>query len=119
MPDGVYWWALGCLPLSVLLHSRLLAIQMMVLALLWFYLEVDLEVDLGCYPVTLPLFVAAAAYVAFRSEGSDILFLTIPVTVGTLDIVRPKPALGARCAWPLGSRTPYRYGKLSCRRVRV
>lgn len=78
MPDGVYWWALGCLPLAVLLRSRLLAIQMMVLALLWFYLEIDL----GYYPTTVPLFVAAAAYVVVRSEGSAILFLIIFATLG-------------------------------------
>jgi hypothetical protein len=51
---------------------------MMVLALVWFYLEFDL----GYYPATFPLFAAAAAYVVVRSEGSATLFLTIFATLG-------------------------------------
>ena len=77
MPDGVYWWAIGCLPFAVLLRSRIIALQMMALALIWAYVETDL----GFYPASFPIFAAASLYVLVRSEGSAVLFLMVFASV--------------------------------------
>ena len=71
MPDGVFWWALGCMPAAGLLRSRLLTLQMLVLAIVW----LGMEGSLGFYASTFPLFLITAYYVLFRSEGSSALFL--------------------------------------------
>ena len=71
MPDGIFWWALGCLPLAVLTASRLLALQMLVLSMIWWWVESSL----GFYPALLPVFLVATAYVLLKSEGSLLLFM--------------------------------------------
>lgn len=76
MPDGIYWWALGCLPFAVLLNSRLIAIQMLLLALVWLWVEGSL----GFYPASFPVFIAAAIYVLVRGGASQVLFLTSMVS---------------------------------------
>ena len=42
-PDGVFWWALGVLPLALLLESALLMILAMALAFIWFFVETGLN----------------------------------------------------------------------------
>jgi uncharacterized membrane protein len=77
MPDGVYFWALGCLPMALLTGSRLIALQMLALAFIWLFMEANL----GFLPVTFPLFLAAALYV-LSVRPSVTLFLA--VVSGTL-----------------------------------
>jgi len=75
MPDGIFWWALGCLPFGLLLRSPLLTLQSLLLALIWFFMEADM----GFYPALLPLFLVGSLFVLYRGRQSILLFLT---TVG-------------------------------------
>lgn len=78
MPDGVFWWALGCLPIGVLLRSPWLTLQSSVLALIWFFLELEM----GFYPALFPLFILAALLVLYRGPQSILLFLTTVASIG-------------------------------------
>ncbi len=78
MPDGIFWWALGCLPLALLLNSTWLALQTMVLALVWFFLEVSMDF----YPQLFPLFIGSAALILYRGLPSALLFLVVIFSFG-------------------------------------
>ncbi|WP_444889943.1 DUF2157 domain-containing protein [Microbulbifer sp. DLAB2-AA] len=78
MPDGIFWWALGCLPFALITRSPWLAIQANVLALLWFFLQVSM----GYYPALFPLFIALSLYVLLRGRASTILMLLLVVSIG-------------------------------------
>jgi uncharacterized membrane protein len=78
MPDGVFWWALGILPIGILINSPLVTLQAALLALLWFLLEVSM----GFYPALFPLFIFGACIVLLRSKQSTLLFLTVCGSVG-------------------------------------
>ncbi|WKD51308.1 DUF2157 domain-containing protein [Microbulbifer spongiae] len=71
MPDGVFWWALGCVPFALITRSPWLAIQANALALIWFLLQVNL----GFYPVLFPLFLLVSLYVLIWGRTSIILLL--------------------------------------------
>lgn len=73
MPDGVFWWALGCLPLAVLLRSSVLMLQTLLLALVWFFLEAGY----GFYPALFPLFILCGALVLWRAGPSLSLLLLL------------------------------------------
>ena len=78
MPDGVFWWALGCLPFAVLTRSPWIGLQAQLLALLWFFLEVSL----GFYPALFPLFMLASLYVLWRGRQSVLLLLVLVASIG-------------------------------------
>ncbi|MCW8127909.1 DUF2157 domain-containing protein [Microbulbifer halophilus] len=78
MPDGVFWWALGCLPFALLTRSPWLALQANILALVWFFLQVSL----GFYPVLFPLFVFASLFVLWGGRQSIVLLLVAIASVG-------------------------------------
>ncbi len=71
MPDGVFWWALGCLPIGILLSNTWITLQSLILAFIWFFLEVDL----GFYPSLFPVFIAGSIYVLLKGKQSILLFL--------------------------------------------
>lgn len=71
MPDGVFWWALGCLPIGVILKNTWITLQSLILAFIWFFLEVDL----GFYPTLFPIFIAGSLFVLFSGKQSNLLFL--------------------------------------------
>ena len=71
-PDGILWWAMGVLPLALLLESSLLMALAMALSFTWFFVEVDLDY----YPFLLPLFLAALGWHVFKVKHSYVLFLT-------------------------------------------
>ncbi|MES3007949.1 MAG: DUF2157 domain-containing protein [Pseudomonadota bacterium] len=71
MADGVFWWALGALPFALLLPTRLLGLQILALALIWFFMEVSA----GFYPALFPVLLAGIAYVLVRGKSSTLLFL--------------------------------------------
>ena len=73
MPDGVFWWALGCLPWALLLKNPLLMIQTLVLAAIWFVLEVDY----GIYPATAGLFLLCGFWLLTTGPRSIALLLTL------------------------------------------
>jgi len=78
MPDGVFWWALGCLPFALLTRNPWLALQANVLALIWFFLEVSY----GFYPALFPLFVLSSVFVLWRGPQSVVLLLVALASVG-------------------------------------
>ena len=71
MADGVFWWALGALPFALLLPTRLLGLQTLALALIWFFMEVSA----GFYPALFPVLLVGNVYVLVRGKGSTLLFL--------------------------------------------
>lgn len=73
MPDGVFWWALGCLPVAVLLRSNALMLQTLVLALIWFFLEAGH----GFYPALFPLFILCGGLVLWRGGPSLLLLFVL------------------------------------------
>ncbi|WP_298440339.1 DUF2157 domain-containing protein [uncultured Ferrimonas sp.] len=78
MPDGIFWWALGCLPVALLVPSRLLMLQTLLLALLWFGVEADLHI----MPSLMWLFLLAAAWQLRRGDSSHSLLLLTVVATG-------------------------------------
>lgn len=78
MPDGVFWWALGCLPFALLTRNPWLALQANLLALIWFFLEVSY----GFYPALFPLFVLSTIYVLWRGRQSVVLLLVVLAGIG-------------------------------------
>ena len=78
MPDGVLWWALGCLPIAILLTSPWVMLQALLLAIIWFFMQADF----GFYPTLFPLFIIAALFVLYRGQQSIILFLATIVSIG-------------------------------------
>lgn len=77
MPDGVFWWALGCLPVAVLLRSSLLMLQTQLLALIWFLLEAGH----GFYPAVFPLFIVCTGLVLWRGGQSLALLFVLLISV--------------------------------------
>ncbi len=71
-PDGIFWWAMGVLPIALLLKSTLLMMLAMVLGFIWFFVEASLHY----YPALFPVFLAASAWHIIRAKQSNILFLT-------------------------------------------
>lgn len=72
-PDGIFWWAMGVLPLALLLRSTTLMLLTATLAFIWFFVEADLDY----YPTFFPVFLAAFAWHLFRVKQSQILFLVL------------------------------------------
>ncbi len=72
-PNGIFWWAMGVLPLGVLIKSVLLMILALGLAFIWFFVESSL----GFYPVMFPLFLAATAWFLGRDGQSKVLFIAL------------------------------------------
>lgn len=71
MPDGVYWWALGCLPFALLCRSSWLMVQTFVLALIWF----NLEVSMGYPALSMPLFLISAVWILVVARQNTLLFI--------------------------------------------
>lgn len=77
-PDGILWWALGVLPIALLLRSNLIMALATALAYLWLFVESGM----GYYPFLFPLFLLALAWQNLRLKPSLILFLVLMAGVG-------------------------------------
>lgn len=77
MPDGILWWALGCLPFAVMLVNPWLMLQCLLLSAVWFFTEANY----GFYPLLFPLFIVGSGWVLLRGRESGPLFLA---TVGAV-----------------------------------
>ncbi|MCO1334408.1 DUF2157 domain-containing protein [Microbulbifer sp. OS29] len=71
MPDGIFWWALGCLPFALITRSPWIAGQALILALLWFFLEISM----GFYPAVFPVFLLSALFILTAGRSSVVLLL--------------------------------------------
>lgn len=78
MPDGVFWWALGSLPLGVLTRSTMLTLFSCALAMIWFWIEFGM----GYFPMLFPVFIVAGIYVLYHVKTSYLLFLVVLVSIG-------------------------------------
>lgn len=78
MPDGLFWWALGCLPFALITRNPWLCLQANLLALIWFLLEVFN----GYLPGLFPLFFLSSAYVLWRGPQSALLMLVAVASAG-------------------------------------
>ena len=97
-PDGILWWALGVLPVALLLRSNLIMAQVITLAYLWFFVESGM----GYYPLLFPLFLLALAWQILRLKPSLILFLVLMIGVGIF--------IEYTVAWYITEPTRYNFG---------
>jgi len=72
-PDGIYWWALGTLPVALLLESRMVMLLAGTLATIWFFVEVEL----GYFPLSFPVFLLGLGWLVLFRKPSNILFLAL------------------------------------------
>lgn len=70
-PDGVFYWALGVMPIALLTDSVLIMLLAGSLATLWLVLESRF----GFFPSLYPLFAFGLFWMCFRQRRSLILFL--------------------------------------------
>lgn len=78
MPDGIFWWALGSLPLALLIKSPWVTLQSAILALIWFFVEANM----GFYPALFPIFIVGSLYVLLNGKRSMALLLTTVASIG-------------------------------------
>ncbi|WP_078120092.1 DUF2157 domain-containing protein [Thiosocius teredinicola] len=70
-PDGIYFWALGVLPLVFFTQSRLLALLCLTLATIWLVVERES----GFMPYSYPLFALPVLWLLVTRKESVLLFL--------------------------------------------
>jgi uncharacterized membrane protein len=72
-PDGIFWWAMGVLPIAILMESSVILMLSLSLGFIWFFVESSLDF----YPALFPVFLAATAWQLSRGRQSYILFLAL------------------------------------------
>lgn len=77
-PDGILWWALGVLPVAVLLESTLIMMLTVGLAFIWFFVESSMNF----YPTIFPVFLVAILWHLHRGRQSNVLFLLLVLGLG-------------------------------------
>ncbi|WP_341503918.1 DUF2157 domain-containing protein [Gallaecimonas sp. GXIMD4217] len=70
-PDGIFYWALGVLPVALITQSRLIGLLCLALATTWMFVEAGT----GSFPYGYPLFALAALWLAWERKSSALLFL--------------------------------------------
>ena len=78
MPDGVFWWALGCLPVALLTRNPWLMLQTLFLAFIW----AALEISHGVYPAFAGIFIFGGMYILYTGRQSLLLFLAVIASLG-------------------------------------
>lgn len=76
-PDGIFWWALGILPLVVFTQSRLLALLSLSLASIWLLVESGEDF----FPTLYPIFILVTLWLTLFQARSRLLFLACVVGV--------------------------------------
>ena len=77
-PDGIFWWAMGVLPVAVLLESTLIMILAVSLGFIWFFVESSMNF----YPTLFPVFLVAMLWYLGRGRQSNLLFLSLVAGLG-------------------------------------
>lgn len=72
-PDGILWWAMGVLPVALLLESTLILLLAVCLGYIWFFVESMLNF----YPALFPVFLGAVVWHLAGNKQSNILFLLL------------------------------------------
>jgi uncharacterized membrane protein len=70
-PDGIFFWALGVVPLIFITRSRLIAFLCLLLATTWALTESSTDF----FPASYPLFMLAGLWLAWVRKDSALLFL--------------------------------------------
>ncbi len=94
-PDGIFWWAMGVLPLALLAKSSVLMMLTAALGCLWFFTQASLNY----FPGMFPLFLVAMGWHVFKVKQSNILFLCLVAGTATF--------LEYSLSWIIG--TPHRF----------
>ncbi len=81
-PDGLFYWALGLVPMAWLVRSRVLALLMLAIATLWMLSEGKFTP-----PWEMPLFLGAAVMVAWQARSAGLLVVTVALTVSWLNLL--------------------------------
>lgn len=81
-PDGLFYWALGLVPMAWLVRSRVLALLMLAIATLWMLSEGKFTP-----PWEMPLFLGAAVMVAWLARSAGLLVVTVALTVSWLNLL--------------------------------
>lgn len=76
-PDGIFWWAMGVLPMALLTRSILLMLLSVSLGFIWFFVEASLHF----FPTLFPIFLLASAWYVLNVKQSNILFLSTLIGV--------------------------------------
>ena len=76
-PDGVYWWAVGVLPLALFTRSTVLMLLAQLLSNIWFFIEIDF----GVMPWSFLVFVGLALYFIYSLRVSILVFLIAVIGV--------------------------------------
>jgi uncharacterized membrane protein len=71
-PDGIFYWALGVLPLIFITQSRLIAFFCLVLATIWMIVETGT----GFFPSMYPFFALSGIWLSWLRKDSALLFLS-------------------------------------------
>ncbi|MCG8564849.1 MAG: DUF2157 domain-containing protein, partial [Desulfobacterales bacterium] len=77
-PDGIFYWALGVLPLVFVTRSRLNALFCLMLATLWMMVETET----GFFPGAYPLFALSGIWHAWVRKDSALLFICSLIGAG-------------------------------------
>lgn len=72
-PDGIFWWAMGVLPIALLLENGLLMLLSVTLGYIWFFMESSLNF----YPTLFPIFLAALTWHMYRAKQNNLLFMAL------------------------------------------
>ena len=70
-PDGIFYWALGVLPIALLTQSRLITLLCLALASLWMVVEAGTNF----FPTSYPLFAFASLWMVWKRRDSILVFL--------------------------------------------
>ncbi|MZR62215.1 DUF2157 domain-containing protein [Alcanivorax sp. DP30] len=81
-PDGLFYWALGIVPVAWLVRSRVLAMLMLAIATLWMLSEGKFSP-----PLEMVLFLAAALAVAYQAASAGLMVVTVGLAVSWLNLL--------------------------------
>ncbi len=96
--DGVYWWALGVLPLALWTRSVLIMFLTFVLALSWLLIDSSN----GFFPASFPFFITAFFWFSLKQRQSILIFLSgVMGTFFWLELL---------LAWGLGKGVQFEHG---------
>jgi uncharacterized membrane protein len=70
-PDGILWWALGVVPIGVLLKSKAITYLAFGLSTIWLFTEMSLD----HFPALLPFFLCFYFFFCIKIKQDNILFL--------------------------------------------
>lgn len=96
--DGIYWWALGVLPLALWTRSILIMFLTFVLSLSWLIIDSSS----GFFPASFPFFIAAFFWFSLKQRQSILIFLSgVMGTFFWLELL---------LAWGLGRGVRFEHG---------